>query len=90
MSGALATAATYPFDVVRAYMAGTMDKEATSMIRVSKHIFEKFGVRGLYRGLVITIAGAVPYEGTRIGVYAGLLMFFFVFFLATVLLNINT
>ena len=69
-SGLFATTATYPIDVIRAYLAGTLDKNADSMLKVSKQIYYNDGLKGFYKGLLVTCAGAVPYEALRIGVYA--------------------
>ena len=68
-SGLIATGATYPVDVIRAYLAGTFDKRTNSMIGVARNIIKESGFRGLYTGFAVTCAGAVPYEAVRIGVY---------------------
>eukprot|EP00484_Ammonia_sp_Unknown_P000232 CAMPEP_0197023128 /NCGR_PEP_ID=MMETSP1384-20130603/3919_1 /TAXON_ID=29189 /ORGANISM="Ammonia sp." /LENGTH=303 /DNA_ID=CAMNT_0042451303 /DNA_START=53 /DNA_END=964 /DNA_ORIENTATION=- len=68
-SGLVATGATYPIDVIRAYLAGTFDKRTNSMLGVARNIIKKDGVLGLYTGFAVTCVGAVPYEAARIGVY---------------------
>ena len=45
-SGLIATGATYPIDVVRAYLAGTFDKRTNSMIGVAKNIIKHDGMKG--------------------------------------------
>mmetsp|Transcript_23476 Transcript_23476/g.20569 ORF Transcript_23476/g.20569 Transcript_23476/m.20569 type:complete len:297 (-) Transcript_23476:183-1073(-) len=69
LSGLIATGATYPIDVIRAYLAGTFDKRTNSMYGVAKNIIKDSGLRGLYTGFGVTCVGAVPYEAARIGVY---------------------
>lgn len=68
-SGLIATGATYPIDVIRAYLAGTFDKRTNSMYGVAKNIIKQDGFMGLYTGFGVTCIGAVPYEAVRIGVY---------------------
>jgi len=67
-SGLIATAATYPLDVIRAMLSGTLDKN-TKISNAIKIITKDKGFFGLYVGLFVTCIGAVPYEAIRIGVY---------------------
>mmetsp|Transcript_59620 Transcript_59620/g.98396 ORF Transcript_59620/g.98396 Transcript_59620/m.98396 type:complete len:296 (+) Transcript_59620:38-925(+) len=69
ISGLIATGVTYPVDVIRAYLAGTFDKRTNSMLGVFRLIVKQDGMLGLYKGFLVTCAGAIPYEAARIGVY---------------------
>jgi len=69
-AGAIATTVTYPIDLIRARLSGTWDPNSRSMIKITQQIFAKEGTYGFYKGLSITLFGAFPYEGVRIGVYS--------------------
>ena len=70
IAGVVATVGTYPVDLVRCYLAGTIEnKGKQTVLTISKNIYANSGIFGFYTGLGVTIAGSVPYEGIRIGVY---------------------
>ena len=69
MAGSIATAATYPIDLIRANLAGTFDSKNESIRKVVQNVYRTNGISGFYRGLVVTLLGAFPYESARIGVY---------------------
>lgn len=64
-AGATATAATYPFDLMRARFAAHWDvnKRYPSYISAFRAIVAEEGPRALYGGMCPTIIGIVPYAG---------------------------
>lgn len=65
-AGAVGTAATYPLDLARSRMAVTPPTHASSLIRFhvmrSLHSWHKIGgVAELYKGLLPTLLGVIPY-----------------------------
>ena len=68
-AGLVATTTIYPITVIRANLTGTFDARSNSMIGIGKHIVQESGIKGLYRGFIVTCIGTIPYEAIRIGVY---------------------
>ncbi|KAG8347817.1 putative carrier protein [Trypanosoma vivax] len=71
LSGATATACTYPLDLMRARFAvyGRTDKEVLSYLLAYKSLVMKHGWKSLYAGLVPTLAGIMPYAGCSFAVF---------------------
>eukprot|EP00041_Stephanoeca_diplocostata_P012348 m.207169 g.207169 ORF g.207169 m.207169 type:complete len:356 (+) comp18920_c0_seq2:285-1352(+) len=81
LAGISAATMTYPLDLVRTRMAGTIvrstDLNSTNSGKVQRHrivdtfrrIVHREGFFALYRGLTPTVLGSIPYEGVRFGVY---------------------
>lgn len=74
-AGALATAATYPLDLLRTRFAAQGsgdDRVYTSLRRAVATIARDEGPRGFFRGLVPTLGQIVPFMGAFFAVYEGL------------------
>eukprot|EP00891_Asterochloris_glomerata_P007435 jgi/Astpho2/7435/e_gw1.00114.101.1_t len=70
LAGAAATAASYPFDLLRTTLAVQGEpKVYRSMTEAAKGIVQHSGVRGLYTGLGITLVEIVPYAALQFGLY---------------------
>lgn len=69
-AGATATLATYPLDLARGRMAGRIgdSRYRTPFSTISITVKEE-GFWALYRGLGPTLAGCLPYEGLKFGIY---------------------
>ncbi|BFZ55813.1 mitochondrial thiamine pyrophosphate transporter [Savitreella phatthalungensis] len=82
-AGAFATAATYPFDLLRTRFAAAAGKSPTlpstsphGIIPVVGQIIRAEGVSGLYRGLTASVVQIVPYMGLVFGCYEPLRVLF--------------
>lgn len=74
-AGALATAATYPLDLLRTRFAAQGsgdDRVYTSLRRAIVSIARDEGPRGFFRGLAPTLGQIVPFMGAFFAVYEGL------------------
>ena len=69
LSGATATLLTYPLDMVRARMAVSRKQLYKGLIDTFKLIITKEGVLTLYRGIVPTLMGIIPYAGSSFFTY---------------------
>ncbi|CEG48030.1 mitochondrial carrier family [Plasmopara halstedii] len=74
-AGLLATMGTYPLEVVRTRMIlqtanpAVANSEIYGVLQGVRLIFEREGLRGLYRGGWSGVAGAIPFEGVQFGCY---------------------
>ncbi|KAG0094746.1 mitochondrial thiamine pyrophosphate transporter [Podila epicladia] len=69
-AGIVATACTYPFDLLRTRFAIQRDvKIYTGIIQASQHIFKQDGILGFYRGMSPALIQVVPYMGIMFGSY---------------------
>ncbi|KAF9431041.1 mitochondrial thiamine pyrophosphate transporter [Podila epigama] len=69
-AGLVATACTYPFDLLRTRFAIQRDvKVYTSIVQASRHIFKQDGITGFYRGMSPALIQVVPYMGLMFGSY---------------------
>ncbi|KAF9416245.1 mitochondrial thiamine pyrophosphate transporter [Podila epigama] len=69
-AGIMATAFTYPFDLLRTRFAVQRDvKVYTSVLQAFQHIYQKEGVRGYYRGMSPALIQVIPYMGMMFGSY---------------------
>ncbi|KAF9584325.1 mitochondrial thiamine pyrophosphate transporter [Lunasporangiospora selenospora] len=69
-AGIVATACTYPFDLLRTRFAIQRDvKVYTGIIQACKHIYRQDGVSGFYRGMSPALIQVVPYMGIMFGSY---------------------
>lgn len=71
LSGVVTVIATYPLDLIRGRMTGSVGNTSpykgiaqTCLLTVREE-----GFRALYRGMSVSLIGAFPYEGIRFGVY---------------------
>ena len=72
-SGAAATLATYPLDLLRTRLAAQGEpKVYKGMFHAASTIVRKKGVSGLYAGLVPTLVQILPYAGVQFLAYDGL------------------
>lgn len=72
LAGMTAVTFTYPLDVIRTRKAGILGGTNPlygSIRGVSKQIYAKFGIKGFFHGISVTILGAIPYEGLKFGIY---------------------
>lgn len=68
ISGILSISAVYPLETIRTYM--TMDKEKYSSIRSTAHnIIKRNGMRGLYKGISMSVLNVGPYIGINFAVF---------------------
>ncbi|KAF9276908.1 mitochondrial thiamine pyrophosphate transporter [Mortierella alpina] len=69
-AGIVATACTYPFDLLRTRFAVQRDvKIYTGIVQACRHIFQKDGIKGFYRGMSPALIQVVPYMGIMFGSY---------------------
>ena len=71
LSGSTTMLFTYPLDLLRTRLAGTVGG-ATSVSRVALDAVRAAGPLALFRGVHATIGGAVTYESMRFGTYGAL------------------
>ncbi|CAO3570294.1 unnamed protein product [Mortierella alpina] len=72
-AGIMATACTYPFDLLRTRFAVQRDvKVYTGVFQAFQHIFRKDGVQGFYRGMTPALIQVIPYMGVMFGSYDSL------------------
>lgn len=73
MSGMSATAVTYPLDLARGRIAGTLanttdkTKHYSGILTTVALTVREEGIRALWRGALPTLLGAMPYEGIKFG-----------------------
>ncbi|KAF9976119.1 mitochondrial thiamine pyrophosphate transporter [Actinomortierella ambigua] len=69
-AGIVATACTYPFDLLRTRFAVQRDVRVyTGVVQAFQHIYRNDGVRGFYRGMSPSLIQVVPYMGIMFGSY---------------------
>ncbi|KAF9189634.1 mitochondrial thiamine pyrophosphate transporter [Haplosporangium sp. Z 767] len=69
-AGIIATACTYPFDLLRTRFAIQRDvKVYTGIVQAFKHIFGLEGMRGFYKGMSPALIQVIPYMGIMFGSY---------------------
>ncbi|GJJ72586.1 solute carrier family 25 (mitochondrial thiamine pyrophosphate transporter), member 19 [Entomortierella parvispora] len=69
-AGIMATACTYPFDLLRTRFAIQRDvKVYTGIIQAFQHIYKKDGIPGYYRGMAPALIQVIPYMGVMFGSY---------------------
>ncbi|KAG0260280.1 mitochondrial thiamine pyrophosphate transporter [Mortierella polycephala] len=69
-AGIVATACTYPFDLLRTRFAIQRDvKVYTGIVQASRHIFNSEGMRGFYKGMSPALIQVIPYMGIMFGTY---------------------
>lgn len=67
-AGAISVICTYPLDLVRAQMAVQRDTHF-NVVSMARHIYDKRGISGLYRGLTPTLLGILPYAGVSFSMF---------------------
>ncbi|KAG0371778.1 mitochondrial thiamine pyrophosphate transporter [Mortierella sp. AD032] len=69
-AGIIATACTYPFDLLRTRFAIQRNvKVYTGIIQACRHIYRADGVQGFYRGMAPALIQVIPYMGIMFGSY---------------------
>ncbi|KAF9102092.1 mitochondrial thiamine pyrophosphate transporter [Mortierella sp. AM989] len=69
-AGIIATASTYPFDLLRTRFAVQRDvKVYTSIVQACRHIYRADGLTGFYRGMSPALIQVVPYMGIMFASY---------------------
>ncbi|KAG0297601.1 mitochondrial thiamine pyrophosphate transporter [Linnemannia gamsii] len=72
-AGIMATACTYPFDLLRTRFAVQRDvKVYTGVPQAFRHIFRQDGIKGFYRGMTPALIQVIPYMGVMFGSYDSL------------------
>ncbi|KAG0282444.1 mitochondrial thiamine pyrophosphate transporter [Linnemannia gamsii] len=72
-AGIIATACTYPFDLLRTRFAIQRDvKVYTGIVQACRHIFRADGIQGFYRGMSPALIQVIPYMGIMFGSYDSL------------------
>ena len=69
LAGIVSTAATYPLDLARARMAVSHQDKYHSLLEVFIKTVRYEGTHSLYRGLLPTILGVIPYAGCSFFMY---------------------
>ena len=69
LAGVTACICTYPLDLARARAAGHFNSRYQGIRGALARTVREEGFRGLYRGIGPTIAGAVPFEGVKFGIF---------------------
>ncbi|KAL1919675.1 uncharacterized protein VTP21DRAFT_1606 [Calcarisporiella thermophila] len=70
MAGSIATAGTYPFDLLRTRFAMQGERKVyAGMMQAFKEIYKHEGIGGFYRGVVPSIIQIMPYMGLMFGSY---------------------
>lgn len=75
MAGVVSTAVTYPLDLARARMAVSHKEKYHSLLEVFLKSIREEGAFSLYRGLIPTILGVIPYAGCSFFTYETLKRF---------------
>ncbi|KAF9143883.1 mitochondrial thiamine pyrophosphate transporter [Mortierella sp. GBA39] len=72
-AGIIATACTYPFDLLRTRFAIQRDVRVyTGIIQACGHIYRADGLQGFYRGMTPALIQVIPYMGIMFGSYDSL------------------
>ncbi|KAF8924294.1 mitochondrial thiamine pyrophosphate transporter [Dissophora ornata] len=75
-AGIMATACTYPFDLLRTRFAIQRDvKVYTGVLQAFRHILKNEGVQGFYKGMTPALMQVIPYMGVMFGSYDTLKQF---------------
>lgn len=73
VAGAAGTIASYPLDLLRTTLAAQGEPKVYSgIVDAATKIYAKRGVRGLYRGLGVTLIEIMPYSALQFGIYDSL------------------
>ncbi|GAB4822585.1 hypothetical protein N2152v2_009631 [Parachlorella kessleri] len=77
LAGAAGTVASYPFDLLRTTLAAQGEpKVYADMTEAARGIVRQHGVKGLYRGLGVTVIEIMPYAALQFGLYDALMKFY--------------
>ncbi|KAF9171125.1 mitochondrial thiamine pyrophosphate transporter [Mortierella sp. AD010] len=69
-AGIIATACTYPFDLLRTRFAIQQDvKVYTGIVQACRHIYHADGIPGFYRGMSPALLQVIPYMGIMFASY---------------------
>ena len=69
VAGAIEAAVTYPTEFLKTYMQLYKDWSKKGINPTVKHIYNKWGISGFYRGLSVLVFFSIPKTGTRFGAY---------------------
>ncbi len=69
ISGASTTLLLYPLDLARTRLALTRSQTRPSLLSTLRNAVQTSGIRGLYRGLPISVIEIAPYTGIAMGGY---------------------
>lgn len=69
LAGVVSTMATYPLDLARARMAVSHHDKYHNLLEVFIKTIREEGAFSLYRGLVPTVLGVIPYAGSSFFTY---------------------
>lgn len=65
LAGITASVCTYPLDITRTYLTLQTESSKSSFVRSVKLIYEYHGLKGFYRGILMTLTGIAPYIGFK-------------------------
>lgn len=70
-AGMIATLACYPMEVLRTrlILQQASEKQINGLVQGIRHIVKTEGVRGLYKGGISGLVGAIPFEGAQFACY---------------------
>ena len=70
LTGIVASTLTYPFDIVKTYLTINVDNtKKLTMVQQTNEIIKQHGIRGLYKGWAISMAGIAPFIGIKMSSY---------------------
>merc|ERR1712166_466661 len=69
LSGAATTTLTYPLDLTRTRLSASMDKRNVGLVQTAARTFELDGLRGMYKGYIISVLEISPYIAVSMGGY---------------------
>ncbi|KAL1234769.1 Mitochondrial coenzyme A transporter SLC25A42 [Trichinella pseudospiralis] len=75
MAGVTATSVTYPLDLAKACLSVSRKSQYKTLIAVFVKIWHVDGPLALYRGIVPTLLGVIPYAGTSFFTFESLKIF---------------
>lgn len=68
ITGITASTLTYPLDIIRTVLTVQVDKEM-GIVECGRDIYRTGGVRGLYKGWLMSMLGITPYIGINMTVF---------------------
>ena len=69
LAGTTAAAVVYPADVVKTFIILNREQAQKSAYRHAVTIYERNGIRGFYKGMIISSLGIAPFIGIRMSVF---------------------
>jgi solute carrier family 25 protein 42 len=76
LAACTATTLTYPLDTAKARLSVSSKQEYANLKDVFAKEYQQYGLRTLYRGIVPTLLGVIPYAGSSFFTYETLKLFY--------------